>query len=135
MDLKEIAAELYPSMAQHSEGGGERKAPAVGADDADLGTLYSEKSLREMRPPSRERVPEVLPAPERQAWRSAVMTDAELGGSRLDDTIAAAGGVIREFGTPEAVRALEETGAGDHPEVIRVLARAARALREARGGK
>jgi hypothetical protein len=63
------------------------------------------------------------------AWEAAARLDREIGGDRLERTIADARDFIDRHGTPELTALLDETGLGSHPEVLRALARAARASR------
>lgn len=71
----------------------------------------------------------------RAGWRQAIAADEELGGAGHRTTMAAAARV-RDLLVPEERREafndfLRVTGAGDHPEFIRVLARAAKYFDEA----
>jgi hypothetical protein len=66
-------------------------------------------------------------------WRNATRTDQEIGGQAYSRSISDARALVNEFGTKELVAALSDSGMGNHPEMVRVLARAGRALRVARG--
>jgi hypothetical protein len=68
-------------------------------------------------------------------WRNAVHTDQEIGGQAFEHSIRAARSIVEEFGTKGFVAALADSGLGNHPEMVRLLARAGRALRDAREGK
>lgn len=51
------------------------------------------------------------------------MADPEIGGDHWDKTVHGANAVIRQFGTPALVRALNDMGLANNPELIRVFAR------------
>jgi hypothetical protein len=63
-------------------------------------------------------------------WKSAVMNDKDLGGPNLTATIAACGKAIDKFGGKELREALEYTGAGNHPAVIKFLAAVGKQISE-----
>lgn len=68
-----------------------------------------------------------------QGWRESLAKDAEIGGkggSEYDANIARARLAINKFGTPELKKALNETGYGNHPEVVRFMIRVGKALKE-----
>lgn len=66
------------------------------------------------------------------AWADAVRSDSEVGGANFDTAVADAQSVIRQFGTPALRRALDQTGMGNHPETVRLLARIGRHLKGSR---
>jgi len=57
----------------------------------------------------------------RSEWADQVKADKEIGGMALDENLSSARAAIKEFGTPELVTLLDETGLGNHPEVIRAF--------------
>jgi len=63
-------------------------------------------------------------------WQKQVKADRELGGLGLPRNIATAGKAIDAFGGPELRRALEATGAGNHPEMVRFFYRVGKAISE-----
>jgi hypothetical protein len=63
----------------------------------------------------------------RKAWKDAQLADKEFGGAELQKNVAAAHKVMTKFGTAELKDFLEQTGLGDHPEVIRFFVRVAKA--------
>jgi|TARA_R110000796_G_scaffold8637_8_gene28150 hypothetical protein len=63
-------------------------------------------------------------------WKDARETDAEFGKSKYDESIAIARKGMREFGEPALFAALEETGMGNHPELIRAFYRVGKAIGE-----
>jgi hypothetical protein len=62
------------------------------------------------------------------AWAEQTRSDAEIGGTQFEASIAAARGVLDRFGSKGLQQALVHSGLGNHPEVIRLLARVARSL-------
>lgn len=77
----------------------------------------------------------------RGGWLAASQKDAEFGGEKLAENLAVAKKARDVFATPELVKFLSPhdpktnptgTGLGDHPEMIRLLVRVGRALREDR---
>jgi hypothetical protein len=65
-------------------------------------------------------------------WAAAATADTEFGGDKLTDNLAVAGKALDAFGTPAFKALLVESGLGNHPEVIRVLYRAGKAISEDR---
>jgi len=63
-------------------------------------------------------------------WRTANKADPEFGGAKWEQTKEAAGKLIHRLGTPELKTLLNETGLGDHPEMIRIFHRVAQAISE-----
>lgn len=67
-----------------------------------------------------------------EKWVSDFKADKEIGGDRVQETVAAAVRAMDRFGTPGLREALIMTGAGNHPEVIRFVARVGKATAEDR---
>lgn len=61
----------------------------------------------------------------RESWVNEIKTDKDFGGDKFNETITRAQRVLSdpEIGSPQFVQLLESTGLGDHPEVIKILAR------------
>jgi len=62
------------------------------------------------------------------AWQNAVKADPEIGGAKLPTVLANCAKAIEEFGSPEVKAALDQTGAGNHPAIIKMLNKMAEAL-------
>lgn len=62
------------------------------------------------------------------AWVKATKSDAELGGEKLNDALAAGRRAMDAFGTPELKSLLNETRLGNHPELVRFIARVGKAI-------
>lgn len=68
----------------------------------------------------------------RTAWADDARSDKEFGGDKLDANLAIAQKAMTTFGTPELRTLLNESGLGNHPEVIRAFFRAGKAISEDR---
>ena len=66
----------------------------------------------------------------RTEWRQASSSDQEFGGAKLTENMAVAKKALDAFGTPEFRQLLEQTGMGNHPELIRTFYRAGKAISE-----
>lgn len=63
---------------------------------------------------------------QRKAWLDAAKADEQIGGNKWDASIDSAGRALDALGHPEGSdfrTALNETGFGNHPEMIRIFAR------------
>jgi len=56
-------------------------------------------------------------------WAKTAQADPEMGGANWDSTVANAQKVISQFGSDGLKEYLNMTGAGNHPEVIRLMAK------------
>lgn len=65
-----------------------------------------------------------------EAWVGEVKADKDIGGNNLPATMASAQKVMQQFGTPELKAALEQTGMGNHPELVRLFAKVGKAMGE-----
>lgn len=63
-------------------------------------------------------------------WQEATKSDAEFGGEKFDENLGLASKALDKFGTPELKEALVSTGAGNHPEFVRLLYRVGKAMGE-----
>lgn len=61
-------------------------------------------------------------------WLDAAKKDPEIGGDKWDASVKQANAVLDRFGDEETDAALRQTGAGVHPAIIRLLARAGAAI-------
>lgn len=66
----------------------------------------------------------------RAEWKEAQANDKEFGGEQLAANLGVARKAMEAFGTPEFTKLLNQSGLGDHPEVIRVFYRAGKAISE-----
>ena len=71
---------------------------------------------------------QVMLARAREEWASAARADKEFGGDALDANLATARKAMEAFGSPELSALLNESGLGNHPEIIRTFYRAGKAI-------
>jgi hypothetical protein len=57
-------------------------------------------------------------------WADSARTDKEFGGEKLAENLAVAKKALDAFGTPELRTLLNDTGLGNHPEIIRAFFKA-----------
>lgn len=65
-------------------------------------------------------------------WQAQATADKEYGGDKLPENLAVAQKAMTAFATPELTKLLNDTGLGNHPEVIRFMVRAGKAIGEDR---
>lgn len=63
-------------------------------------------------------------------WVDEVKADPEIGGDKLEPTMRSIGKLIDQYGSPEVRQAMNLTGAGNNPHIVRMLAKMAAALTE-----
>ncbi|MEQ0776177.1 protease [Paraburkholderia tropica] len=63
-------------------------------------------------------------------WAETTQTDKELGGDALGENLAVAKKALDTFGTPELKKLLNESGLGNHPEIVRLFVKAGKAISE-----
>lgn len=61
-------------------------------------------------------------------WATAVKNDKELGGEKFNESVEMAKRVVTRFGTQQFMDDLDNSGYGNHPEVVRVFARIGRSM-------
>ena len=65
-------------------------------------------------------------------WAATSTADKEFGGDKLTENLAVAKKALDAFGTPELRSLLNDSRLGNHPEVIRFMVRAGKAISEDR---
>jgi hypothetical protein len=65
-------------------------------------------------------------------WVTQATSDKEFGGEKLTESLAVAKKALNAFGTPELRALLDGSRLGNHPEVIRFMVRAGKAISEDR---
>lgn len=65
-----------------------------------------------------------------EEWVSQAKSDQEFGGTSFDASIATAVKARDRFATPELVSLLEQTGLGNHPEMVRFFYRVGQSISE-----
>lgn len=68
----------------------------------------------------------------RTEWAEAAKADKEFGGENLAENLSVAKKALDTFATPELRTLLDESGLGNHPEVIRMFYRTGKAISEDR---
>lgn len=63
-------------------------------------------------------------------WVEGAKADKEFGGDKLNENLVVAKQALEKFGTPELKTLLNESGLGNHPELIRLMYRAGKAISE-----
>lgn len=101
------------------------------ARELDLPQDKAQKVLDKMAPVMAERQAEQIQIA-RTEWANAAKSDKEFGGEKLAENLGTAKKALDAFATPELRTLLEESGLGNHPEVIRVFYRAGKAISEDR---
>lgn len=66
----------------------------------------------------------------RAEWTNSSKADKEFGGEALNQNLSVAKKALDTFGTPELRTLLNETGLGNHPEIIRAFYRAGKQISE-----
>lgn len=64
----------------------------------------------------------------RKEWTENSKADKEFGGDKLNENLVTAKAALDQFGTPELKQLLNDSGLGNHPEVIRLLYRAGKQI-------
>ena len=106
---------------------------ALGVDPAVVEDFKALARDLDLSPQGAQRLIEFYLAAHRRLhdnWRGRTVADREVGGHGLARNVAAAGRAIDRFGGPELRRALEVTGTGNHPEIVRFCVRVGKALAE-----
>lgn len=65
-----------------------------------------------------------------ETWVEEVRKDKEIGGERFTETIEAAKRLIDRYATPDFKTVLDNTGLGNHPELMRLFARIGKQMTE-----
>ncbi len=89
----------------------------------------AQKLIEEMAPALAARQVDQVQAIHKE-WLASSSSDKEFGGDKLQENLGVARKALDSFGTPELRTMLDETGLGNHPEVIRLLYRAGKAISE-----
>lgn len=63
-------------------------------------------------------------------WAETAKNDSEYGGENFEQSVSLAQKAVEQFGTPELKQALDDTGMGNHPEIIRLMTRIGKTLGE-----
>lgn len=69
-------------------------------------------------------------AEQAQQWAAQIKADKELGGENYSKTVETAIKAVEKYGSPELRSLLNETGIGNHPELVKFCHRIGKALSE-----
>jgi hypothetical protein len=75
---------------------------------------------------------------QKSEWTESAKSDKEFGGEKLNENLGVARKALETFGTPELTKLLNDTGLGNHPEIIRAFYKAGKQISPAtfvQGGK
>ncbi|HEV2133795.1 MAG TPA: hypothetical protein VGR47_05985 [Terracidiphilus sp.] len=104
-------------------------AYAGAAKEAGLTQDAAQKLIEKMAPALAARQVDQVQAIHKE-WLDASTADKEFGGEKLPENLGVARKTLEKFGSPELRALLDETGLGNHPEVIRFFYRAGKAISE-----
>lgn len=99
------------------------------AKELDLPQEAAQKILDRMAPTMAQRQQAQIEAI-RSEWVAASQADKEFGGEKIAENLSTARKALDQFGSPELRALLNESGLGNHPEVIRMFYRAGKAISE-----
>lgn len=99
------------------------------AKELDLSQSAAEKVLNKMAPVLAERSMAKLEEA-KQVWFQASVQDKEFGGEKLGENLSVAKKALDAFASPELRTLLNESGLGNHPEFVRLMFRAGKAISE-----
>lgn len=63
-----------------------------------------------------------------KGWREQISNDEEIGGTTMPANIKAAQSVVARFGNDALRQYLNESGMGDHPEIVRLFVKVGKAM-------
>ena len=99
------------------------------AKDLDLSQDAAQKVLDKVAPVIQARQAKAIEET-KVDWANQSKSDQEFGGESLTDNLNVAKASLDTFGTDALKSLLQETGLGNHPEVIRFMYRAGKAISE-----
>ena len=99
------------------------------AKELNLSQEAAQKVLDKVAPVIQARQTEQVEAI-RNEWTEQSKADKEFGGEKLSENLSIAKKALDNFGSPELRALLNESGLGNHPEVIRFMFKAGKAISE-----
>jgi hypothetical protein len=97
------------------------------AKELDLSNAAAQKVVDKVGPVLAARQLEMHQAATAE-WGKQSQSDKEFGGEKLPANLAVAEGALKAFATPELRELLQKSGLGNHPEIIRFMYRAGKAI-------
>lgn len=107
------------------------KAFSEFAREANLSQEAAQALMDKLAPAMAQRQAEVIEATKAE-WIASTKADAEFGGDKLAENLGVAKKALETFGSDALRQLLNETGLGNHPEIIRAFYRAGKAISEDR---
>lgn len=101
------------------------------AKELNLPQEAAQKMLDKMAPFMEQRAIQKIEEVKTQ-WANDAVSDKEIGGEKLKENLSVAKKALDQFATPQLRELLEKSGLGNHPEVIRFMYRAGKAISEDR---
>ncbi len=101
------------------------------AKELNLSQESAQRLLDAVGPKMAERQMAMIEAT-RNGWADNSKSDREFGGEKLSENLGVAKKALDAYGTTELRTLLNETGLGNHPELIRFMFRAGKAISEDR---
>lgn len=99
------------------------------AKELNLPQEAAQKLLDKMAPFMEQRAVQQIEALQTQ-WKNDAVIDKEFGGEKLQENLSVAKKALDQFATPQLRELLEKSGLGNHPEIIRFMFRAGKAISE-----
>lgn len=119
--------EFKPPTEGHTFDSEVLKAYSEVARELNLTQESAQKVIDKLAPVMQTRQQNAIEAA-RTEWREAAKADKEFGGDKLTESLKVAKTALDKFGTPELRKLLDESGAGDHAELIRFMVRVGKAI-------
>lgn len=99
------------------------------AKEANLSQDAAQKLLAKVAPALEQRIESQVESVQNE-WTESSKTDKEFGGEKLKENLGIAKKALDQFGSPELKKFLDDSGLGNHPEVIRMLWKVGKAISE-----
>jgi hypothetical protein len=99
------------------------------AREINLPQAEAQKMLDKIAPALAQKQADIIKAAQDE-WVASTKADKEIGGDKLDANLSVAKKALDTFGTPALRDLLNESGLGNHPEIIRAFYKAGKAISE-----
>jgi hypothetical protein len=99
------------------------------AREINLPQAEAQKMLDKIAPALAQKQADIIKAAQDE-WVANTKADKEIGGDKLDANISIAKKALDTFGTPALRDLLNDSGLGNHPEIIRAFYKAGKAISE-----
>jgi hypothetical protein len=99
------------------------------AREINLPQAEAQKMLDKIAPALAQKQADIIKSAQDE-WVASTKADKEIGGDKLDANLSVAKKALDAFGTPALRDLLNESGLGNHPEIIRAFYKAGKAISE-----